>query len=132
MDVKFGLYAINDELGLCEFGRVASNKFGLYAINDDCGLRVASFNLKVGLRTVITKIGKLGPYATATQLKFGMFGSCTITASSKFGPNIACAKFGLYGLGSMASTSFSGVASLNKLNRVASSKFAASFDDYGL
>ena len=85
-----------------------------------CGLRVASFKLKVGLRTVITEFGKFGPYATATQLKFGMFGSCTITASSKFVSSTACAKFGLYRLGSTASTSFSGVASLNKLNRVAS------------
>ena len=102
---------------------------------NDRGLRVASFKLKVGLRTVITKfgkfgfdaivtqfkIGKFGPYATATQLKFGMFGSCTITASSKFGPCTGSVKFGLRGPGSVASTSFSGLASF-KLDRVASTE----------
>ena len=66
---------------------------------NDCGLRVASLNLKVGLRTVTNKFGEFGhdtiathfkisdsgPYATATLFKSCTIGSCTIAASFKGG-----------------------------------------------
>ena len=47
---RIGLCTINDKFGLCESDPVAS-PYG-------CGLRVASFNLKGGLHTVITNSSK--------------------------------------------------------------------------
>ena len=74
--------SINDELGLCELGRVASNKLDLYTIYDDYGLRVVPCNLKGGLHTVISKFSGSGP-------KFGP------SLASRFGLQVASFEFGL-------------------------------------
>ena len=71
---KFGLRTLNDKFGLCESGPVASP--------NDCGLRVASFNLKGGLHTVISKFSGSGP-------KFGP------SLASRFGLQVASFEFGL-------------------------------------
>ena len=77
---KSGLCTISAKFGLYEFGH--------RTINDDCGLRVASLNIKVGLRTVTTKFGLR---AIATLYEFGLceFGR---VASNKFG-QVASIKF---------------------------------------
>ena len=69
---------------------------------------MASFNLKGGLYAIITKFGKFGLNASATKLKISDSGPYD---EFEFGPRTICAKFGLSGTGSAASTSFSGVAS---------------------
>ena len=69
---------------------------------NDCGLRVASINLKVGLRTVITKFGKFGLCTIATLFKLGEFGHCatpTLLLDEKFGLRTTDAKYKFSGSG---------------------------------